>query len=81
MSETRNITLALPKALLKRVRLLAVERERSVSRLLAETLEDLVNGADAYEQARQRHLALLDQGFDLGTGGEIRWSRESLHER
>lgn len=81
MKETRNITLSLPKETLKRARLIAVERETSVSRLLAETLEDLVRDADRYEQARRDHLALVEEGVDLGTGGEIGWSRENLHER
>ena len=77
----RNITLSLPATTLKRVRHIAVERETSVSGLLAETLENLVKEADRYERSRQEHLALLEEGFDLGTGGEISWSRESLHER
>lgn len=34
-----------------------------------------------YRQARDRHLELVKEGFDLGTGGSITWSRESLHDR
>jgi len=79
--ETRNITLSLPTETLRRVRVIAVERDTSVSGLLAETLETLVREADRYEQARRDHLALLDEEIDLGTGGEIPSSRESLHER
>jgi calcineurin-like phosphoesterase len=29
----------------------------------------------------QRQLAMLEYGFDLGTKGNITWSREELHER
>ena len=81
MKQTRNITLAVPKATLKRVRLLAVERGTSVAGLLAESLATLVQEEQAYERARRRHRALLNDGFDLGTGGVIDWSRESLHDR
>lgn len=81
MKEKRNITLSLSRETLKRVRLIAVERETSVSGLLAETLEELVHEADRYAEAHRGHLALLEEDLDLGTGGEIRWSRESLHER
>lgn len=81
MRETRNITLSLPKETLKRVRLLAVERETSVSALLSAKLEELIREADQYGQAHQEYLALLEEDLDLGTGGEITWSRESLHER
>jgi tryptophan 2,3-dioxygenase len=79
--ETQNITLSLPKEVLLKVKLLAVKRQTSVSGLLTQTLETLVQQEDAYVHARQRHLQWLEQGFDLGTGGEIRTGREELHER
>ena len=79
--ETQNITLALPKELLRKVKLLAVEKQTSVSRLLTETLKEIVAREEAYARAKQRHLALLEQGIDLGTQGTIRWWREDLHER
>lgn len=81
MKSTQNITLALPKETLKRVRHIAVERGTSVSRLLADTLASMVEEEDSYEQAHRRYLAVLDTDLDLGTGGEINWSRDSLHER
>lgn len=81
VKDTRNITLSLPRETLKRVRLIAVEREESVSGLLAKTLEELVREADLYEQARQDHMALLDEDLNLGTKGAIDWSRDSLHAR
>ena len=79
--QNRNITLSLPAETLKRARLIAVERETSVSGLLAETLKTLVREADRYAHAQRDHLALLDEDLDLGTMGEIPWNRESLHER
>lgn len=79
--ETRNITLTMPKDLLRKVKLLAVKRETSVSGLLTQTLERLVHQEDAYTHARQRHLQWLEEGADLGTNGQIQTTRDELHER
>jgi tryptophan 2,3-dioxygenase len=79
--ETQNITLSLPKETLLKVKLLAVKRQTSVSGLLAQTLERLVQQEDAYNHARQRHLQWLEQGANLGTGGQIPSGRDELHER
>jgi tryptophan 2,3-dioxygenase len=79
--EKQNITLALPKEILLKVKLMAVQRGTSVSGLLTQTLESLVQQEDAYARARQRHLRWLEQGVDLGTGGQILTRRDELHER
>ncbi len=79
-TDSRNITLALPRWLLRKVKILAVERETSVSRLLSETLEEIVTRNDAYEQARERARRLLRNPPDLGAF-ERTWTREELHER
>lgn len=79
--ETQNITLSLPKEVLLKVKLLAVKRQTSVSGLLTETLERLVEQEDAYAHAKQRHLGCLEQGIDLGTEGRILTRRDELHER
>lgn len=79
--ETQNITLSIPKEILLKVKLLAVTRQTSVSGLLTQTLERLVQQEDAYAHARGRHLHWLEQGADLGTGGQILTRRDELHER
>jgi hypothetical protein len=79
--ETQNITLSIPKEVLLKVKLLAVKRQTSVSGLLTQTLERLVQQEDAYAHARQRHLQWLAKGIDLGTDGQILTRREELHER
>lgn len=79
--ETQNVTLAIPKDILREVKVIATRRGTSISGLLVQTLKDLVRQQDAYEAAMRRHLAILEHGFDLGTGGNITWSREELHER
>jgi hypothetical protein len=79
--ETQNITLSIPKETLLKVKLLAVKRQTSVSGLLTQTLERLVQQEDAYAHARQRHLGWLKQNIDLGTSGHISTQRDELHER
>ena len=80
MENTQNVTLAIPKNVLRKAKILAVQRNTSLSGLLTQTLTDLVAHQEAYEQARLRNLALLKSGFNLGTQGQISWKREDLHE-
>ena len=75
----QNVILKLDVEILKEARVLAAERGSSVSRMLAEKLEELVTEAKRYEKARRRAISRLRTGFDLG------WkrpnSRDELHER
>jgi NADPH:quinone reductase-like Zn-dependent oxidoreductase len=77
----QNVTLSLPKSLLKEAKIIAIERERSLSQLLVEALEDIVLRNQEYERSKQRHKMILEKGFDLGTQGDIKVKREELHER
>ncbi len=78
---TQNVTLALPKGVLTRVKALAAERGTSISALLTGLLERAVADDDAFARARQRGLAALDRPVDLGTRGHRPASRDELHER
>ena len=80
METTQNVTLAIPKDILRKAKILAVQKNTSLSGLLTQTLTNLVARQEAYEQARQRNLALLKSGLNLGTQGYITWKREELHE-
>lgn len=77
----QNITLSLPEDDLREARVLAARRGTSVSQLLAKMLKDLVERETGYARARDRSLARLREGMDLGTEGRIGWSRDSIHER
>jgi len=81
MEITQNVTLAIPKDILLKAKILAVKKNTSLSGLLTQTLAEIVSREEGYEQARQRSLAMLKNGFDLGTQGDIPWTREELHER
>ena len=79
--EKQNVTPSLPKTLLGEAKILAVEREISLSQLLVEALEELVRRRREYERARKGHSAMLRKGLDLGTAGQVQVRREELHER
>ncbi len=79
--ETQNVTLSLPKDLVRKAKIIAVERQTSISGLLKDLLAEIVAQEDRYAAARNRHLEVLHQGMDLGTSGMIRWMREEMHER
>ena len=79
--QTRNITLSLPEDVLREAEVMAAQKGTLVSALLARALSELVERESGYVVARERNLAALGGGKDLGTGGEISWSRDELHER
>lgn len=81
MQKTQNVTLSIPKDVLRKAKILAVQKNTSLSGLLTQTLTEIVSRQDNYDQARQRNLAILRKGFDMGTQGEASWKREELHER
>jgi len=77
----QNVTLSLPKSLLKKAKVIAAGREKSLSELLRESLEEKVREANGYKKARQKQLKLLKEGLDLGTKGEITTTRDEIHDR
>jgi len=79
--KNRNVTLSLPDDLLRRAKVLAAQRETSISRLLTEALTAIVAREEGYAQAQRRHLTLLQRGLNLGTRGRVTWTREALHAR
>jgi hypothetical protein len=79
--EIQNVTLSIPKSILYKAKLLAVERQTSLSGLLVQALIEIVEHRDGYEKACQHHLAWLTSGADLGTQGNVPWTREEVHER
>ncbi len=74
-----NITLSLEADLVREAKVLAARHGLSVSRMLAQQLEELVRRDKDYEAAMRRALRRLETGFDLG------WSkpatRAELYER
>jgi len=79
METTQNLTVRLDQATIRKAKVLAAQRGTSVSKLVARTIEKLVGDDEAYEAARRKASALMQRGFHLG--GEVRVSRDELHER
>lgn len=77
----QNVTLSLPTSLLKKAKVIAASREKSLSEFLRESLEEKVREANGYKKARRRQLKLLKEGLNLGTKGHITTTREEVHER
>jgi Family of unknown function (DUF6364) len=75
----QNITLSLDKTLIRKSKIIAAQRETSVSKMLSDELERLIQHAEQYELAKRKALANLKKGFHFG--GKITASREELHER
>ena len=79
--EKQNVTLSLPKSLLRKAKIFAASQDKSLSQLLRESLTEKVAEADGYNKAKSRQLRMLKKGLSLGTQGRIRAAREELHER
>jgi predicted transcriptional regulator len=74
-----NITLKVDDDLLREAKILAAKRGTSVSALVAEQIEALVQREAKYDAARRRALKRLAAGYDLRfTPAQ---SRDELHER
>lgn len=81
MIDKQNITLSLPRDLLRKAKILAINHDTSVSGLLVDLLSDLVQREDQYMVAKREYLATLAQPTNLETNGNTSWSRDSLHDR
>lgn len=77
----RNVTLTLSEDALRRARHLAVEKGVSLSKLLSDSLEEVVLRNDRYDTARRKALSRMKRGVPLGVRSRPAWSRSDLHER
>ncbi|MGD8402262.1 MAG: DUF6364 family protein [Anaerolineales bacterium] len=79
--ETQNITLAIPKKTLQKIKVIAAKQNSSISRLVTDALEKLANEETNYAEARDRQLKLVREGLNLGYGNNQLPERDELHER
>jgi hypothetical protein len=79
--QRQNITLSLPRELIKKAKIVAITRDTSLSNLMRQALEGMVDGDENYQKAMKRHLDILEEGFNLNLKGKIPWTREELHVR
>lgn len=76
--EVRNVTVSLPRELLRRVKVVAAKRDTSISALLVGAVEDIVRDDDA-EETRRRLVLRARTGYDLGSGDSA-VARADLHD-
>ncbi len=74
-----NLTVNLDKQTVLKAKILAARRGTSISALISEQIESLVDRDEAYERAKAQALAFLDRGLHLGAKPVA--DRASLHER
>ena len=75
----QNITLSIEKDIIKKGKIIAAQKDTSISKMLSEHLKQIIDRAEQYEAAKRSALRTLKKGFHLG--GEITWKREELYER
>jgi predicted DNA-binding protein len=77
---TKNITLAMPAELVRRAKVLAAQRDMSVSSLVARLLEQLVGDVRDYDEAWELERRKMNAGIGMQVG-PITWSRDEVHQR
>ena len=75
----QNITLSLDKDLIQRAKVISAKRRSSISNMLSQELQRIIESAENYETSRKKAIFNLRTGYHLG--GIITASREELHER
>jgi len=79
--EKQNVTLSLPKSLLKRAKAIAAKEDKSLSEFIKESMNEKIRKSTGYKEAMERQIKLMKKGFNMGTKGKIAWTREDIHER
>jgi hypothetical protein len=75
----QNLTISLDRQTIRKAKIVAARHSTSISGLLARQIEILIGEEEAYDRAQRQAMALLEQGFRLGSIARL--SREQLHER
>ena len=75
----RNITLSIEKEIIRKGKVIAAQKDTSVSKMLSDHLKRIIEKEEQYEAAMRSALQSLEKGFHLG--GRINWTREDLYER
>jgi hypothetical protein len=70
----------MPEELVRRAKVLAAQRDMSVSSLVARLLEQLVGDVRDYDEVADLERQKMSEGLGLQVG-PIAWSRDEIHER
>ena len=79
--EKQNITLSLPREILKKGKMLAAKKGISLNELVRELLQANTENDEEYQASAERQIRRMKEGIKLGTKGKISWKRDQLHQR
>ncbi len=79
--EKQNITLSLPREILKKGKMLAAQKGISLNELVRELLQMTAENEEGYRISADRQMKRMKGGVPLGTKGKISWQRDQLHQR
>jgi polyhydroxyalkanoate synthesis regulator phasin len=79
--EKQNITLSLPKEILKKGKMLAAKKGTSFNELVRELLQMTTENEEEYRTSADRQIKRMKEGIQLGTKGKISWRRDQLYQR
>jgi hypothetical protein len=79
--EKQNITLSLPRDILKKGKMLAAKKGISLNELVRELLQMTTENEEGYRSSAYRQLKRMKEGIQLGTKGKISWKRDQLYQR
>lgn len=75
----RNITVSLDDETYRRARMIAAERDTSVSALVKRFLSELASGESEFERLKREERALREQIKDFSASDRL--SRDEVHDR
>lgn len=79
--EKQNITLSLPREIMKKGKMLAAPNGISLNALVKELLQAAAENQEEYRTSGERQLKWMKEGIPLGTKGKISWKRDQLYQR
>jgi predicted DNA-binding protein len=79
--EKQNITLSLPREILKKGKMLAAKKGISLNELVRELLQVNTENEEEYQSSAHRQIKRMKEGSQLGTKGKISWKRDELYQR
>ena len=62
----QNITLSINKDLIRKVKILAAQKQTSISGMLSRELQKIIDDSEKYELFKRKALININQGFHLG---------------
>ncbi len=75
----QNVTVSLNVQIIRKAKILAAKRSTSISSMIAQQIEALVNEDEVQQRAASSAIARMERGLRLGGGKLV--GREELHER